>query len=89
MDRTHRGELRPGGLSRGQHRWPDAVAGQELGEAEVVVAADTAVLRTVVTDTVERGDGVEVFRMPMTQVWVRSGGGWRCLAGHAGPRLTT
>jgi hypothetical protein len=30
----------------------------------------------------------EEFRMPMTQVWVRASSGWRCLAGHAGPRLS-
>ena len=62
---------------------------QDLGDPEVVVVDTTAVLRTTVTDTVERGDGPEVFVMPLTQVWVLGPTGWRCLAGHAGPRLTT
>ena len=62
--------------------------GQDLGDADVVVVGAAAVLRTVVTDTIDRVDGIEIYRMPMTQFWVRVGGGWRCLAGHAGPRLT-
>ena len=31
----------------------------------------------------------EAFRMPVTQTWVRDEAGWRCLAGHAGPRRTS
>lgn len=61
---------------------------QDLGEAEVLTVAGTAVLRTVVTDTIETGAGPETFRMPMTQVWVLGDAGWQCLAGHAGPRLS-
>ena len=68
----------------GRTRW----RGQDLGDAAVLVVGDAAVLRTVVTDTIERADGSETYRMPMTQFWVRAGSGWRCLAGHAGPRLT-
>ena len=68
----------------GRTRW----RGQDLGDAEVLVVGDAAVLRTVVTDTIDRADGTETYRMPMTQFWVRTGDGWRCLAGHAGPRLT-
>lgn len=61
---------------------------QSLGDPHVVVVADTAVLHAVVTDVVLADvAGTEEFRMPMTQVWVRAAGGWRCLAGHAGPRL--
>ena len=54
---------------------------QQLTGTDVVVVGDTAVLRAEVTDTVQSG----TFRMPMTQVWVRTGDGWQCLAGHAGP----
>jgi ketosteroid isomerase-like protein len=62
---------------------------QELHSAEVVVVGDTAVLYAEVVDVVRSGtDDSETFRMPMTQVWVRQAGGWRCLAGHAGPRRT-
>jgi ketosteroid isomerase-like protein len=62
---------------------------QHLNDAEVVVVGDTAVLYAEVIDTVRSGaDGSELFRMPMTQVWVRQGGAWKCLAGHAGPRRT-
>jgi hypothetical protein len=54
----------------------------------VLVVGDAAVLRTVVTDTIDRVDGIETYRMPMTQFWVRTDSGWRGLAGHAGPRLS-
>jgi hypothetical protein len=60
---------------------------QLLTEVEVVVVGDTAVLRCLVTDQVERGQKDEEFRMPMTQTWIRDAGRWLCLAGHAGPRL--
>lgn len=63
-------------------RW----VGQTLSEPEVIVIKDVAVLRCMVTDQVDSGWGTETFRMPMTQVWVRSDGRWTCLAGHAGPR---
>ncbi len=60
---------------------------QRLSGVEVVVVGDTAVLHAEVTDEVlGEDDECEVFRMPMTQVWVRQGDVWRCLAGHAGPR---
>ena len=61
---------------------------QNLGAAEVVVVGDTAVLYAEVIDVVVRDDGSQTYRMPMTQVWVREGGDWKCLAGHAGPRRT-
>ena len=67
----------------GSTRWRQ----QDLGDPEVVVVGSAAVLRTVVTDVVETAAGLATYRMPMTQVWVSSDGGWRCLAGHAGPRL--
>jgi hypothetical protein len=66
----------------GTHRW----ASQQLSEVDVVVHPQTAVLRCQVVDEVDRGEGVEAFRMPMTQVWVRYDDRWVCLAGHAGPR---
>jgi ketosteroid isomerase-like protein len=62
---------------------------QSLSNPHVVVVADTAVLHAIVTDVVRSGiPEAEEFRMPMTQVWVRASSGWRCLAGHAGPRLS-
>ena len=59
---------------------------QDLSGADVVVVGDTAVLYAEVTDVVLADDGSETFTMPMTQVWVRQDGDWKCLAGHAGPR---
>lgn len=60
---------------------------QRLSGVEVVVVADTAVLYAEVTDEVQgEEDELEIFRMPMTQVWVRQGDVWKCLGGHAGPR---
>jgi hypothetical protein len=52
----------------------------------VVVVGDTAVLRCIAVDRIEVDGRPEVFRMPMTQTWVRSSGDWLCLAAHAGPR---
>jgi ketosteroid isomerase-like protein len=60
---------------------------QALEDARVVVVGDTAVLRCTAVDLIELDGGPEIFRMPMTQTWVRSGGEWLCLAAHAGPRL--
>ena len=59
---------------------------QELGDGLVVVVADTGALYAEVVDVVEGADGTPTaYRMPVTQVWVREGPHWRCLAGHAGP----
>lgn len=58
---------------------------QEIGDPEVVIVGDTAVLHAEVTDVAIRGEGLQVFRTPVTQVWVREEGSWTCLAGHAGP----
>ncbi len=61
---------------------------QTLVDPEVVVVGDTAVLYAEVHDVVRSDkDASATLRMPMTQVWVRSDNGWRCLSGHAGPRL--
>lgn len=63
---------------------------QHLVDPQVVVVGKTAVLTAVVVDVVSaHGGDPETFRMPMTQVWVSVNGAWRCLAGHAGPRLTS
>lgn len=60
---------------------------QTLEDPHVVIVGDTAVLRAEVVDVVTAPDGGDQpFRMPMTQVWVWSGGRWQCLGGHAGPR---
>jgi ketosteroid isomerase-like protein len=59
--------------------------GQALEDVRLVVIGDTAVLRCTAVDRIEVDGRPEVFRMPMTQTWVRSGEGWVCLAGHAGP----
>ncbi|MFY9913243.1 MAG: hypothetical protein WAK18_01145 [Nocardioidaceae bacterium] len=54
-----------------------------------MVAGDTAVLYAEAIGVVlANGDVPTTFRMPMTQVWVRQRGDWRCLTGHAGPLLT-
>ncbi|HLM20528.1 MAG TPA: nuclear transport factor 2 family protein [Propionibacteriaceae bacterium] len=68
----------------GRTRW----RGQDLGDAEVLVVGDAAVLRTVVTDTIDRADGTETYYMPMTQFWVRTGDGCtrRAAATGTGPR---
>lgn len=62
---------------------------QQLDDPALVVVGTTAVLHCVVTDEIHTADGPQVFRMPMTQVWVLAESGWTCLAGHAGPRLPT
>ena len=67
----------------GANRW----SRQELSDVDVVAHDSTAVLRCKVIDEVDRGDGIEEFRMPMTQVWVRHEDRWVCLVGHAGPVL--
>src|SRR5206468_4805016 len=63
----------------GDVRWH----GQALEDVRVVVVGDAAVLHCTAADRVDGED----FRMPMTQTWIRSGEGWLCLAGHAGPRV--
>ena len=60
---------------------------QDLGEPEVIVCGDTAVLIARVTDVIRRDGEDVVFRMPVTQVWTRRDDEWKCLAGHAGPRV--
>ena len=67
----------------GSNRWRS----QTLHDPEVTVVGEVAVLRCTVVDCVDTGHGSERFRMPMTQVWIRTDAQWVCLAGHAGPRL--
>lgn len=62
---------------------------QRLESPEVAVVGETAMLTGTVVDEVQRGDTIELFRLRLTQVWVRSADGvWLCLGGHAGPRLS-
>ncbi len=67
------------GNTRGDLRW----RAQRLHDIKVVVAGDTAVLTAEVTDEVSRYGGDQVFRLRLTQTWVSTAEGWRCLAGHA------
>jgi len=60
---------------------------QTLTDARVTVVGEAAVLTAVAEDVVRVGADWASFRMPMTAVWVREDRRWRCLAGHAGPRL--
>lgn len=61
--------------------------GQQLEEVEIRVINEVAVLRCTATDDVTTATGRGSFTMPMTTTWIRDQHGWRCLAGHAGPRL--
>lgn len=62
---------------------------QTLEGTHVAVVGDTAVLTAVVTDEVESGGREQTFTLRLTQTWVRIGSGWQCLAGHAGPEVTS
>jgi hypothetical protein len=72
-----------GGNTDGSLVWHE----QRLELPRVTAVGDTAVLTAVVVDEVERGGTRETFRLRLTQTWVREQGTWRCLAGHAGPRV--
>ena len=67
------------GNTRGSLRWRS----QRLDDIAVVVDGGTAVLTAAVTDEVTRNGREESFRLRLTQTWVRTPEGWRCLAGHA------
>jgi ketosteroid isomerase-like protein len=61
---------------------------QSLTDIDVQVIDDTiAVLTAVATDIVERDGCRQSFRLRLTQCWVATDAGWRCVAGHAGPQL--
>ncbi len=65
--------------TRGDLRWRS----QRLDGITVVVAGDTAVLTSLVTDEVSQDGQDQSFQLRLTQTWVRTPEGWRCLAGHA------
>jgi hypothetical protein len=67
------------GNARGDLRW----RAQRLDDVQVTVVADTAILTAAVTDEVSRDGRDHAFRLRLTQTWVRTPQGWRCLAGHA------
>jgi ketosteroid isomerase-like protein len=67
------------GNIRGNLRW----RAQHLGDVRVAVVGDTAVLTARVTDEVRRDGHDQIFTLRLTQTWVRTSEGWRCLAGHA------
>ena len=56
---------------------------QRLDGVTVIVSGDTAVLTAAVTDEVCVEGREQAFRLRLTQTWVRTPTGWRCLAGHA------
>lgn len=85
---THRGEVfdRDGYLAAntaGTLAWKR----QDVNDLTITVVGAAGVVAGIVVDEVERSGVAETYRMPVTMTWVRSGGAWRCLAGHAGPRL--
>ena len=67
------------GNTRGTLRW----RAQRLEGITVVVVGDTAVLTATVTDEVSVEGREQAFRLRLTQTWVSTPAGWRCLAGHA------
>jgi hypothetical protein len=69
------------GNTHGDLRW----RAQRLEDVQVAVVADTGILTAAVTDEVSRDGRDQTFRLRLTQTWVRTPQGWRCLAGHASP----
>jgi len=67
------------GNTSGDLRW----RAQRLADVKVAVAGDAAVLTAAVTDEVTRDGQDRSFYVRLTQTWVRTAEGWRCLAGHA------
>ena len=67
------------GNTRGSLRWRS----QRLADIKVTVVGDAAVLTAAVTDEVSRDGQDLAFQVRLTQTWVRTAEGWRCLAGHA------
>ena len=85
---TFRGEvLDRDGYVRGNTQGSLVWRAQRLEEPIVVGEGDTAVLTAVVHDEVERDGASETLSLRLTQTWVRTADGWKCLAGHAGPRV--
>jgi hypothetical protein len=71
------------GNTRGNLRWRS----QRLADIKVTVAGDAAVLTAAVTDEVSQDGQDRAFRLRLTQMWVRTPEGWRCIAGHASRAL--
>lgn len=67
------------GNTSGDLRW----RAQRLEDVKVAVAGNTAVLTAAVTDEVTQNEHDSSFHLRLTQTWVRTPEGWRCLAGHA------
>jgi len=67
------------GNTRADLRWRS----QRLADITVTVVGDAAVLTAAVTDEVTRDGRDLAFQLRLTQMWVRTASGWRCLAGHA------
>ena len=67
------------GNTSGDLRW----RAQRLADVKVAVVGDTAVLTAAVTDELTRDGQNMSFTVRLTQTWVRTPAGWRCLAGHA------
>jgi uncharacterized protein (TIGR02246 family) len=85
---SHRGEVLDVDRYVAANSGPDSQwLSQTLDDVRVTVAGSTAVLVATVTDEIRTPGGREVFRMPVTQTWVRQDGRWLGRAGHAGPRL--
>jgi ketosteroid isomerase-like protein len=70
-------------LIAGNVRGPLIWRGQRLADVRLAVEADVAVLAAVVHDEVSRDGQDQTFTLRLTQTWVRTAEGWRCLAGHA------
>lgn len=71
------------GNTRGSLRWRS----QRLADIKVTVVGDAAVLSAAVTDEVSQDGQDRAFQLHLTQTWVRTAEGWRCLAGHASQSL--
>ena len=85
---THRGEVLDRAAYVAANTEGDLVwRRQQLEEPEVVLAGDAAIVTAVVVDDVDREGQPLRFRLRVTQTWVRDGGTWVCLAGHAGPEV--
>jgi hypothetical protein len=67
------------GNTRGDLWWRS----QRLADIQVRVVGDAAVLTATVTDEITRDGQDRSFDVRLTQMWVRTPDGWRCLAGHA------
>ena len=67
------------GNTRGNLHWRS----QRLADIKVTVVGDVGVLTAAVTDEVSQDGQVRAFHLRLTQTWVSTPAGWRCVAGHA------